>query len=230
MNQQLTDKVLASLDFSHFTRLLSALVPGFSGGAIYDLGSNQISQGNEFSKSLKEEIERFLKKQNFTDAEGDIKEIQQQRLSGDLLLFSHILSNHLSEPVARLIIVVRAQSGVDTDTTDKKITAAIKAIAAIISGEYQLNAEMNAMANELTERYEELNLVYDTTDQARSFSAVKRALRRLVENCCVYMNIPYAAVLLLDRRICIEHVMDPQVIDNEGLLDSKLNRLYGWTM
>jgi diguanylate cyclase (GGDEF)-like protein len=44
------------------------------------------------------------------------------------------------------------------------------------------------------------------------------------------MNIPFAAILLLDKRINIQHVTESQVIDNKGHMDTELNKLYLWTL
>jgi diguanylate cyclase (GGDEF)-like protein len=230
MTPQLTDNSLSSLDFKNFARILSALVPGFSGGALYDLSSNNLWISASLEKSAKAEIELFMETQEGNWASDVKKDFQPQRISGDYLLFPHTLSDHTQEPIGTLILLIQTKSDVDVGALEKKMTAAINAIAAIISGEYQLNAELNAMANELTERYEELNLVYDTGDHASSFSAVKRALRQLVENSCVYMDVPFAAILLLDKKIYIEHIRDQQALDKKGLLDPELNRLYLWTL
>ena len=230
MNRQLTDNALTSLEFNHFARILSALVPGFSGGALYDFDCNNLCMSSNFAVNVKDEVELFLveqKNNRASDANGDLG---TKRLSKDFLLFTHILCDHAREPFGTLIILVRAEGGIDVGTLEKKMAEATNAIAAIISGEFQTNAELNAMALELTERYEELNLVYDTTDQASSFSAVKRALRQLIKNCCEYMNVPFAAIQLFDNRVCIQHVDDSQVIDSKGLMASVLNRLYFWTL
>ncbi len=230
MTLQLTDNALTSLEFNQFARILSALVPGFSGGALYDLGSNNLWMSAGFSASVKEEVEIFLEEQKGSWTSGAVRELQPKRFSDTFLLFAHTLSNHTQEPIGTLILVVQPENDVDVIALDKKMAVAVNAIAAIISDGYQLNAELNAMANELTARYEELNLVYDTVDQANSFSAVKIALRQLIKNCCVYMDVPFAVIMLLDKRINIHHVTDTQVIDSKGFMDKELNRVYMWTL
>ena len=52
------------------------------------------------------------------------------------------------------------------------------------------------MAEELGERYEELNLVYATDDQVENFAKGQVALQTLVRNCCEYMDVGMTALLL----------------------------------
>ena len=231
MTQQLPDISRTSIKFNEFARILAALVPDFLGGAIYDLSSNNLWMSANFSKSTKNEIELFLDEQKGSSTSGTVREMQSKRFSDSFLLFAHTLYNHTQEPIGTLILVVQPQNEVEVSALEKKMAIAIKAIAAIISDMYQLDDELNAMSNELTERYEELNLVYDnTTDQVSSFSSVKRALQQLVKNCCIFMNIPFAAILLLDKRINIQHFTKSQGIDNTGHFDTELNKLYLWTL
>jgi len=230
MTQQQPDNPFTFLEFNEFARILSALVPDFSGGALYDLNSKKLWMSANFSKSIKNKIGIFLDEQKCNSQSGTVREMQSKRFSDSFLLFAHTLFNHIQEPIGTFILVVQPQNEVEVGALETKMTIAIKAIAAIISDGYQLDTELNAMANELTARYEELNLVYDTTDQASSFSSVKRALRQLVKNCCIYMNVPFVAILLLDKRINIQHVIDSQFIDSKGQMDTELNKLYLWTL
>ena len=230
MTQQLPDISRTSIKFNEFSSILAALVPDFSGGAIYDLNSNNLWMSANFSKSIKNEIELFLDEQKASSTSGTVREMQSKRFSDSFLLFAHTLNNHAQEPIGKLILVVQPQNEVEVSALEKKMTIAIKAIAAIISDMYQLDDELNAMSKELTERYEELNLVYDATDQVSSFSSVKRALQQLVKNCCIFMDIPFAAILLLDKRINIQHFSESLGIDNKGHLNTELNKLYLWTL
>ncbi|MCU7931422.1 MAG: EAL domain-containing protein [Candidatus Thiodiazotropha sp. (ex Codakia rugifera)] len=64
--------------------------------------------------------------------------------------------------------------------------------------------ELNAMADELSERYEELNLVY-AVDESKmlSFRGLD-SLRHLVTNCTDFLNIGMSALIIPDKNITIQ--------------------------
>lgn len=230
MNRQLTDKALTALDFHQFARILSALVPGFSGGALYDLGRSNLWTSAGFPESAAAEVELFLQEQQDALSSGVAGGLHPKHLSGNILLFAHTLSNHTGEPVATLILLIAPTPGVDVATLEEKMAVAIEAIAAILSEGHQLNSELNAMADELTTRYEELNLVYRTVDGASDFPAIRETLQQLVKNCAVSMDAPYSAMILLNKKISIDHVVDTLAIANKDVLEKQLYRLYLWTI
>jgi diguanylate cyclase (GGDEF)-like protein len=230
MDRQQIGSPLTSLDFDHIARIFSTLAPGLSGGALYDFGSRNFRLSFGFTENAKEEVKLLLEEKLPTWESGPTEKLYTRRLSDDLLLFSQVLFNHAQEALGALVIAFQPDSEADSDALQKKMVAAINGIAAIISSNLQLNVELNAMAQELTERYEELNLVYDTVDQAHSFSAVKRALRQLVKNCSVYMDVPYVDVLLLDKKISMHHAKDLRELGNKDAIDKELGKLYTWTL
>ncbi len=59
------------------------------------------------------------------------------------------------------------------------------------------------MASELSARYEELNLVYDTEGQVNEFSHGEHRLRELVINCTKYVDVIASAVVLPEKHITI---------------------------
>ena len=80
---------------------------------------------------------------------------------------------------------------------------ALGAVANRICQELSLNAELDQMANELTERYEELNLVYHTEDHVTYFVEGQDALKQLLGNCCEYLDVAFAAIVLRDKGITL---------------------------
>ncbi len=230
MTRQLTDNSLTSHDFHQFTRVLSALVPGYSGGALYELAGDSLWTSAGLSKSLEDEIGLFLAEHKDSQASGKSLELQSKRLPNDTLLFSHTLSNHIQEAVGTIFLLIRFENGVDADALEEKMAETIKAIAAILSEGHRLNSELDALADELATRYEELNLVYESVDQADDFAAIEQTLKQLVKNCTIAMDASYSALILLDRKVCLSHASDIHAIDNKDSLDKQLNRLYALTM
>jgi len=230
MTRQVTDNSSTSLDFHQFAHLLSSLVPGFSGGAIYDLASNNLWTSAGFPERAEDEVKLFLEEQKRRLMSVTAGALQPKRLSDDSLLFSHTLSNHIEEPVGTLILLVKPGKGDDAGALEKKMAAVTKSIATILSEGHRLNSELNAMADELVTRYEELNLMYEAADQTNDFAAIQQTIKQLVKNCSLSLNVPFSALILLDKNISINHISDTQVIDNKDRIDKELNRLYSWTI
>lgn len=83
--------------------------------------------------------------------------------------------------------------------------AVMQMIADCISKELALQCELDAMAGELTERYEELHLIYDTEDQSASYQECQQALDQLVGNCLGYLEVDRALLWLPEQKITVLH-------------------------
>jgi diguanylate cyclase (GGDEF)-like protein len=93
-------------------------------------------------------------------------------------------------------------------------------IADHMSKELSLNQELDAMATELTERYEELNLVYHTADDVGYFAEGQEALQQLVKNCREYLDVEFAFLIMKEKGIEIcHHANDQDSHDAKILLD-----------
>lgn len=73
-----------------------------------------------------------------------------------------------------------------------------------VRNELELQTELDNMALELAERYEELNLVYHTDDQVSYFREGYEAFRALVQNCADYLNAGLAVIYLRDKGVFVE--------------------------
>jgi Amt family ammonium transporter len=100
----------------------------------------------------------------------------------------------------------------------QSLNGILPTLASLMCQEYQFNNELNTIASELTERYEELNLIYETDDQVSQYSQGKESLQRLVKNCAEYLNVSIATLILPDKNITIFH-------NNDHSLVSFLNRV-----
>jgi diguanylate cyclase (GGDEF)-like protein len=91
----------------------------------------------------------------------------------------------------------------------------------------ELQSECNQLAAELSERYEELNLVYSTKDQVEYFEEGQEALLRLVHNCADYLDVGIAALICRDRSINIHNINSTEAPpEAERLLELLATRVY----
>jgi diguanylate cyclase (GGDEF)-like protein len=89
--------------------------------------------------------------------------------------------------------------------------------------------ELTALTQELTDRYEELNLVYDTQDQASDFEETHTQLVTLVSNCLDYMKVSFAALILKGKNATLfdsSAIVDS--VDVQSALKELEGQLYEW--
>ena len=81
--------------------------------------------------------------------------------------------------------------------------AALEALEQLFVNEYQLNMELDSATMELTDRYEELNLIYGTDDSAEHFDKGQSVMANLVLQCSERMNVATTILYLPDQNILI---------------------------
>lgn len=97
------------------------------------------------------------------------------------------------------------------------------AVAALID-EYTMISELNAMAGELSERYEELHLVYAADQQLRGMKEGEDIFTGLLESCASHMNVDVAAFVQPDANLCVSatnlskpiHNLDLVLVETRG--------------
>ena len=90
----------------------------------------------------------------------------------------------------------------------KKINKILGDIAGWIKDDYLLVRELNDMADELTARYEELNLMYSVEDKINNYSPEqgRDVLIDLIEDFWRYLDIDSVALILLEKELEIKGV------------------------
>ena len=91
-------------------------------------------------------------------------------------------------------------------------------VAEHLGKDLMLNAELDDMASELSERYEELNLVYHTEDQVNYFGEGWAALNQLVRNCCDYLDVGLSVLVVKEKGIVISQQSRDRTVPDAKLL------------
>ena len=108
--------------------------------------------------------------------------------------------------VGWLLVTFETQASVPMSAAPEPLRRAFSDAIAFLQDEIELQSECNQLASELTERYEELNLVYATKDQVEYFEEGQEALARLVHNCADYLDVGVAALICRDRGLFLHNV------------------------
>jgi diguanylate cyclase (GGDEF)-like protein len=106
-----------------------------------------------------------------------------------------------------------------------KLEPLLCTIAESVARESDLIAELDAMANELALRYEELNLFYSVAEKEEAEqSECERTLRELVGSCGSHLEATVAAVILPQQNIVISDSPKSDACENSSHLLQLLER------
>ncbi len=189
----MSDSVLASIDLHRYFRLLEKLFPEANTFSVCHCSSDCSSANTECSGTA-----GSCRKYRSTDVNEEQSDTHSSvfcHLSGkDDAACSVAINNRRGDTIGLLIAEFKAASYVSSDRDE--ILGKLRYVAACLQEEYLLTRELDTMARELTGRYEELNLVYDTRDELVDFGQHDELLQSLVKNCVVYLDVDMVALVL----------------------------------
>ena len=164
------------------------------------------------------------------DAEApgwDEKQSPQRYESHDFALVVFGIVDYNGAIAANLVV----SYCVADDQLGESIVSLLASLVECVQAEYRLSDELLVMAEELTARYEELNLVYDTQDQASDYEETQDQLKALVDNCLEYLNVSFSALIMRDKKLML-HSIDPELeaTDVKLALDELQGQLYDWVL
>ncbi|MDH3351386.1 MAG: EAL domain-containing protein [Gammaproteobacteria bacterium] len=146
--------------------------------------------------------------------------IKRRQLPSRQLQFRAALQMRQHGHIAWLIVAYDLQPSVPMATAPEPLRRAFSDAKAFLQEELELQAECNQLAVELTERYEELNLMYSTEDHVEHLEESQEALTRLVHNCADYLDVGAAALISRERNLMLHSTnstMAPEDVD--GILE-----------
>jgi diguanylate cyclase (GGDEF)-like protein len=209
---------LRNVDLQTYHGLLRRLIPSGCKSAITDVGAKVCSQDDAFPTEIFGPALAYVRREA---GEGDSSSrMVRLRLTGAIVLIAPI---GLPESEPQGYLWVRGEDDLDWDD----IAHSLRSVVSCLVNDLTLNVELDSMASELTERYEELNLVYHTQDEVNYFAEGQQALTQLVANCCEYLNVGMAALIMPNKGIAISHMTDADTAsDTQPLLDRLGGPLY----
>ncbi len=125
--------------------------------------------------------------------------------------------------------LVKSPASEIEDAQQITITDTLINIANCIVDDYTLQSTLTGMVDELTVRYEELNLLYglDDNDSQQLSMDEKQAITHLISNCIEYMNVDLAVFYAPNLDLCLHklNTIDPD-FDLDSTLEIIQNSLY----
>lgn len=153
--------------------------------------------------------------------------VEQQRLIDGQIRYRRAIATRDNGPIGNLVVGYDAQASVPLETAGDRLQRSFADAVTILQDEIELQHECNQLAIELTERYEELNLVYSTKDHVEYFEEGQEALVRLVHNCADYLDVGLAALMCRDRGLVLHSENAGEAPpDLDGMLDVLSKAVY----
>ena len=153
--------------------------------------------------------------------------VERRQLPNGQMEFRAAVQSREFRKLGYLIAGYDTQPSVPMSTAPDSLRRAFADALAFLQEELELQLECNQLAVELTERYEELNLVYSTQDQVEYLEEGQEALVRLVSNCADYLDVGLAALVCRERNLVLHSVNTGHApVDTEALLELLSGKFY----
>lgn len=211
--------VLSSLKLSRHFLLLQRLIPAASHLLLLNRRHEVVWQSSESS----------LLEQLLENADSAIPVY----VSPSSYCVSEQLLSETGETVGCLLVLLNNTAESECDRNDfeqlfwQDIKESIQFLSSYIINEYELTLELDFMAGELGERYDELNFIYETGEKNTALSDGRESLHHLVQNCIKYLNVEFAAILLPDKDIRLHSEKKIFIgLDPDDLLNMLAKNIY----
>lgn len=99
-----------------------------------------------------------------------------------------------------------------SDSDKHDLTKNLEIFASIIEQEIKYSSELDAMSFELSERYEELNLVYESDNASMDSDNGLEVFDQLVKNCTEYLDVAMTALIMPKEDLVVFHVSQTEKI------------------
>ena len=216
--------VLKSLSTPKYARLLPRIFPG---AVTFEIGARQDLPYWRWDVAANQEVDLEQDEPEvaaWADYGGGIG---RRSLSGGQTQFRSGLVSKAFGRIGWLVVTYDTAVSVPMGAAPEVLKRAFADATLVIQEELDLQSECDALAVELTERYEELNLVYSTDDHVEFVEEGQEALRRLVLNCADYLDVGMAALICRDRDLVLYELNRKEAPeDPQGMLELLGTRVY----
>jgi GTP cyclohydrolase II len=209
-----TQPLVNGVDFASYRELLGALLPEGFQFAVTLVDGESCWRDVGFPASIPFELigQRCAELENTQKRSAKLEPL----VLDDASVFSSPVVLENNKPVALLWAATR-EEGFDINRLKWLDT-----VAEHIAKEISLNSELDSFARELTERYEELNLVYHTEDRVNYFKEGQDALEQLVANCRDYLDVGLAVLILKEKGVIVVKEAESSRVEGAELLVERI--------
>ena len=215
----------SSVHFDNYLALLKGFDPAVEGMIVFDHEGGFVWQDK--GNALKPDVV-MPRLKSFSDGDKD-NELTSLEDGSNLELVN--LRNQHGEVALTLCLYLGA-----TDKTVQAVAAneKIALLNEFLLADYEQSQalaskedELNHMTDELTRRYEELNLIYKAEDQAINIYHGRELLRQLVTNTSRFLNVDIIFLFIAGKNIAMhKYKNDNPLFESDRLFDYLRNSVY----
>ena len=208
---------LASLDSSRYIALLRESLPETADIFMRDAAGTLVSKQTGGEPAINEYCEDNCAACPLSTMRMD-RSLQVGR-DADATCYSMMIFTPSDEIAGSLSVVVPAGPAIGTPLSTAQVERMLDSVVTCIERELRLTIELDAMAQELAGRYEELNLVYENTDEGTVTESDTEVHNRLVEDYVDYLGVDLVALVFPSQgRIFIASGRDDPITDPYGII------------
>ncbi len=189
--------------FTNYTALLKGLFPSLQGLIVFDHGLSPLWKDANSNLDA-DRIEPLLRILNDGDSENEMLELESDR-------FVELIKLKNRHGTATLLLCLCFPKNAEPVAGQESF----KLLSEILLTEFEQSRELaskeeelNNMADELTRRYEELNLIYKAEDQAMNIYHGRELLRQLVMNTSRFLNVDVIYLFVDGKNIAMHKFRD----------------------
>ena len=202
-------KTITTVRFHNYWKLLNVLAPWFDMVIVFNESGHFIWQSN---RQLHPQMDRISVL---------VKNFQQQSRAIDLPRSVQKLNdievlelNNLSEPSIECALTIALISkeyktvqnlSPENEKSLQLLNQTLLTEYALIQKIIEKEQELVSMADELTHRYEELNLIYSSDDNVQNLTHGRDLLNQIIINASNYLDVDLATIILPDKNVTLHH-------------------------
>ncbi len=195
---------IKQLDYSKYYALANQIVPSLVSLNVFEESGKVIWTSNETNNPINRiAIRKGELEQNVSIARDKIYTAELKDKHTGYIKYMYSRSDELYGGVALVV---------DSSKRDSNIAKILLQLSSFISKEIELASELNAMSFELEERYEELNLVYESDDPIIESDNGPEILEKLISNCTDYLDVAMTALIMSREDLTVFNIKDSEKI------------------
>ncbi|MBC8212993.1 MAG: EAL domain-containing protein [Gammaproteobacteria bacterium] len=217
--------------FQHYWKLLKLAAPWINSALIFNQDGHLCWQSDAEALRLPEIISPLLAQYNpQNSATADTPHSHQLESSKQLLLFQ--LSDSETETTLSLALICnRDKDWVQHSSENRSM---IQLLNQSLLTEYALRMdvqeqeeELDAIASELTHRYEELNLIFSSDNHVQNLAHGRELLQQILVNASNFLDVDLVAILLPGKNFSLHYAKQNNLPANlKEILSCLRNEMY----
>lgn len=205
----MTENSITTVRFNNYWKLLKLIAPWIDIAIIFTQDGHFCWQSNRRLHQQMDRITILTKQFQELAQSSGLQEIKHNLGDGEELTLFQLQEPGIEISLTMALITheIRKKQEISFETTES-----IKLLNQTLLTEYNLikknlekEHELNAIANELTNRYEELNLIYSSDDNVQNLSHGRELLQQIVINASNFLDVDLVAILLPEKNITLHY-------------------------